>query len=436
MSQGAEKAKEPYRLDPAFERALITLACHRPRFYGRIGHAIDPDCLGIASAKLALEAVRQIVREQGKGPDNLLIVLQRLRRWFDDGRVKLEQIQEVDDMFADAEDAGLPSEDGANAEIAPILKRRIHGEAVRIGMDEYGKGTDFRKTMKLLSKAEKLGDTDTSTGVKLGSGSYEEIDRLRTLERLPTGITELDIALDGGLQRGGLGLYVGGSGDGKSMSLSAQGAQSVRTGLFVVAATLEVPVPIWLARVNSNLTGIPINTIIADSEVARPKLAKMPLGPFIVKYFPPTATTFPDIEEWVSECEDQEGRKVDVLLTDYGDKLGAPAKSKGDDSGYSHGRVVFERMRVYAEERNIWHWSASQAVRKKDKKKILDLEDVADSMHKVRVGGLVITLNVSDDQSEILFRIAKHTTGKAKINVGPFSTDYACGRIAPIQEYP
>lgn len=433
MAQGAEKTKEPYRLDPAFERAAVTLACSRPRFYGRIGHAIDPDCLGLPAGKLALEAARQIAREQGKGPDRLLIVLQRLRRWMDDGRVRLEQIQDVDDLFADAEDAGLPSDDTAVAELAPILKRRINGEAVRVAMDEYGKGGDFARTRKLLERADRLGDRDTSTGVKLGAGSYEEIDQLRTLERLPTGIPELDIALDGGLQRGGLGLYIGSSGDGKSMSLSSQAATSVRAGLFVVAATLEVPRPIWLARVKANLTGIPINNIIADSKVAEPRLVGMPLGPLIVQYFPPTATTFPDIEEWVAACEEQEGRKIDVLITDYGDKLGVP-KARPEEGGYTHGRVVFERMRVYAEERGIWHWSASQAVRRKDRKKILDLEDVADSMHKVRVGGLVITLNVSDDQAEILFRIAKHTTGKAKINVGPLPTDYVCGRIAPITE--
>ena len=94
-------------------------------------------------------------------------------------------------------------------------------------------------------------------------------------------------------------------------------------------------------------------------------------------------------------------------------------------------------LRVYAHERKIFCWTASQASRQKDRKRILDLNDVADSMHKIRVADLVITLNVRDEGSEfpqIIFKIAKHRTGKSRVEIGPMPTEYERGRICPILE--
>jgi hypothetical protein len=65
------------------------------------------------------------------------------------------------------------------------------------------------------------------------------------------------------------------------------------------------------------------------------------------------------------------------------------------------------------------------------------LNDVADSMHKIRVADLVITLNLQDEDAEdpsIVFNIAKHRTGKAKVKIGPMPTEYERGRLCPIVE--
>lgn len=435
-SDRAPKGSDPYWLDPGFERAVITMCCSKPRFWGRIGHALDPDALALEPSKLAYRACAQVARDNGKGPEGTLIVLQRLRRWMDDGKAKIEDINAVSDLFDAAEDAGLPSEETTVAELKPILSKRIKSEAVRVVMDEYAKDGDFARSTALMAKANRLGDTNTSVGTKLGAGSYAEIEKLKHLERLPLGIMELDQALDGGLRRGGLGVLVGASGDGKSMGLSHVGANSMKAGLFVLYATLEVIPADVLARVKANLTGVPINAILDNPEIVRAQLMGMALGPFIVQEFTPQATTMEDVEAWVASAEEQEGRKVDLLITDYGDKLIAPKSSGRDgENGYTQGRVVFERMRVYANEGHvggrIWHWTAAQGTRQKDKRKRLDLNDVADSMHKIRVADLVVTLNAQDDD-QMGFNVAKHRHGRSKMYVGPLPTDFVCGRIAPV----
>lgn len=437
MAEAVEQ--QPYRFDPVFEKAVVTLACSNARFYGRIGHALDPELFKFESSKLALRAAHTIFKESGRGPSASILVIQRLRSWMQDGKVKIEQVKLVAELFDDAEDTGLPDPDGVINELRPVLQQRIRDEAVQAGIESFGKKGDLSKVVSLEAKAQRVGVVDTSVGTILGPDSWQAVARMREIERLPTGVTELDSMLDGGLQRGGLGMWVGGPGDGKSMALTHTCGFNVAQGAFCVYATLELPTEEVLARIKACMTGIPINALKAgDTKAAEAVFAAMAsrMGRLIVQDFTPLATTFEDVEEWIDRCEQHAGRKVDAAFIDYGDKLGArkTGKSKEDESGYSHGRIVFERMRIWAFESKRFAWTASQGVRRKDRKKRLDVDDTADSMHKPRVADLVVTLNVQDGDGEPSIELfcAKHRTGKSRFKVGPYPCAYEVGQIVPI----
>jgi hypothetical protein len=429
------KKVEPYYLDPDFERAMTTVACSNPRFWGRIGEELDVDAIESPTCRLALQAAKLVAKENGVGPTNPMVVLQRLRLLMHEGRVKLSEITKVAEMFEDALDAGLPSEEEAVSGIVPILRQRIRADAMRSAIDDYGKKGDFEKTERLIQRARSIGDSISSVGIRLGSGSADAIEAMKHLEKVGMGLPDVDDALRGGLRRGSLGLFLGSPSDGKSMALSHAAAWSARCQMFAAYATLELPPADVLARIKANLLGVPIDLVLEDPHRFVPDLMKLPLGPVIVQAFTPQATTMEDIERWVESCEEQVGRRIDVLLTDYGDKLIAPKNAgKEGEHGYSAGRVVFERMRIYADEGHkggkIYHWSASQAVRRKDRKHILTLDDVADSMHKVRVADLVLTLNLDDDQ--MIINVAKNRYGARNAKIGPFPTDFVCGRMGPM----
>lgn len=429
---------KPYLFDPSFEKQLVAIACSKPRFYGRVGGQIDPELLKLEPSKLAMRAAKQIADDVGHGPSSTVLVIQRLRRWMADGKVTLEAIKKVAELFDDAEDAGLADEESMVKEIAPLLADRLRDQAVKESIASYGKKGDLSKVIELENKAARIGQVDTSIGTILGPDSFSEVVALKDLQRLPTGIMELDSVLDGGLQVGGLGVAVGGSGDGKSMYLSHVAGVSVWDGLFVGYATLELPRPIVLARIKANMTGVPINAMLAGDVRDAKKLLKRragKLGRLIVQDFTPYVTTVEDIKEWVDQCEQQSKRKLDLLIVDYGDKVGVK-KTKGDrdSSEYTSGRVVYEGLRIYANDRKTFCWTASQASRQKDRKRRLDLNDVADSMHKIRVADLVITLNLKEEGEEqtLTVYVAKHRTGKSRCEVGPLPTEYECGRVCPI----
>lgn len=434
------KREQPYNFDAVFESCVVTLACSNPRFYGRVGVSLDPELMRSESAKHAMRAAHAINKDVGHGPTASVLVIQRLRAWMADGKITLEAIKLVAEMFDAAEDAGLPDVESVVAEVAPLIQQRMRDEAVQEAIDAFGKKRDLSKAVAIELKAARVGTADTSVGTLMGPESWAEVSSLKDIERMPTGIIELDSGLDGGLQRGGLGVVLGAAGDGKSMMLSHTASVNLVAGAFVGYATLELPRPEILARMKANITGIPINLLKAgDTREAQQKFAALAhrMGPCVVQDFTPYATTADDIKEWVERSEEFIGRKMDLLIVDYGDKVGVRATKKdGTSSEYTSARIVFESMRIYSFERKMFTWTASQATRQKDKKKLLDLNDTADSLHKVRVADLVISLNIEEDEEggdkTVRIKVAKHRTGKSKFVVGPLPGAYEVGQVVAL----
>ncbi len=424
---------DPYELDEDFECALVTLACGNPDLFKAIGSFLEPEGFQFDESELAMRAAQMIAKETGNGPKSLTIVAQRLARWKLEGRVTQEQIDGVMDFFDDAEDLGLPTVDDVIEEIKPILQHRVRDEAVQQAIDALGKKGDMDNVTEMLNKADRIGTYVSGTGTSLDDSAFEEIEALQFLERLPTGIDELDAELEGGSERGSLFILVGEPGSGKSVGLVQIAANACLEGHNVAYATLELSRARTLARLTSNLTGVPVNAILnGHMDKAQEKLRGIDRGKLAVEYFTPQATTLDEIKAWVGRLEKQTGKHFDVIVIDYCDKLIAPTTSSKGPNPYLDMLMVFEGFRVWMESTNRWGWSASQARRGDKKRKRIGMDDASDSQHKVRVADGVITLNKRGEGTMIEFFIAKNRNGIAEVAVGPLPTDFACSRIAPI----
>lgn len=438
------KSEEPYGLEPGFERAVVWHACNSPRFWSSTGTHVDPDLLQLAPAKLAVQTARTIAQELGTGPASDLIVLQRLRRQLDEGKVSHAARQEVADLFEEAS-AAPPNEDAVIQELAPVLQRRKHNEVIKTAMDDYARRGDFARVASLITEAGRIGAVEQSLGRMLGEASSDLILGARAREKLPMGIIELDLLLGGGLPIGCEGLFIAGSGGGKSMALAHAAATGVRDQRFVGYATLELPDAVIHARLLANLFAVPIDGVLETPDGLRRALElwqqRAPkLGRCRVESFTPLATRVQDLVDWVHRCEDEAGRKMELVVVDYADKMSSPKGSaKKDDSDYNTGREVFEGLRLFAEREKKWLWTASQPKRgksgegrKKDKRR-LDLDDVADSMHKIRVADVVVTINPEDEEFTLLrWFVAKNRLSKARQSTEPLPHDWEIGRAGPV----
>lgn len=395
---------------------------------------IDSDCLDSPSAKAILQVCNLIAGAGGKGPASTTAVVQRMRTMVSAGKMAKDTMLQALSYMDDYEDNGSPlSVDDAVRELTPIIRSRMEKNAIDAALSQVANNRSLTSVRKQLEKAERLGMVDLTPGIKVGMDSFGALQEARNLNRLPSGVLELDSVIDGGLMRQGLGCVVAPTGGGKSMFLTQIAGESCYNGLNVAFASLELPEWMQVARVKANLTGVPINALQEGStEVAQHRLASIEtrMGACFIKEFPSGVTSPADLEEWVAHCEETIGGKINVLVVDYADRLGDPTAP----SEYNLGKVIFDSLSSLAKQRDMWVWTASQPRRIKDKKAIIDTEDIADSMHKARIADLVISANPQED-GQIKYYIAKNRVGRARVSVGPIPHDWTCARSAILSRW-
>jgi replicative DNA helicase len=427
---GSKSLARPYPFDEKFERALVGLICMRPDFYARFGEEIQPASLVSATHRLAVKAAQAIAEDLGRGPSDARSVMQQVRRWISEGRHTFEEAVAVNDLFDTILDEGLIDEEDAAHGLIPVLRKRMERFAVDDLIKEVGKAdSDMAPVIESLQRAASVGKVDRSLGISFGDSSFAAFDRLRKREKFPTGVFDLDMRMNGGTQRGNLAMVMGGSGAGKSMFLDSLTAYGLTHGMHVGYFTLELEEDLVFARTMANISGIPTNDIMARQEcedAAKAYIAALPvpLAPGHVRYGTPGATTVREIRAWVELCEKKVKRPMDLLVVDYADLIHVPKV----DRTYDAMKLVYEQLRAIATDKKMWVWTASQS-KGREVRPILDLEDVADSMHKVRIADVVITLNPREN-NEIIYHVAKCRGDESRYCVGPVPYDFAHGRMS------
>jgi archaellum biogenesis ATPase FlaH len=339
----------------------------------------------------------------------------------------------VDEMFNAAVDTGLPEEEEAVQQLVQILRRRIHQEIVGDVSKTFARRGDFTPIARRIEAAEDLGSTDTTLGTVLGTASFSEIEELRNLVRLGFGIPEVDSEIGGGVPKGTLTTLIGEEKGGKSMSLVQVSAEALLKEHNVYFATLELPRVFQLIRLKANLTGVPIDSIINGSlPVAKERVRQLIEGEdgrLEVKEFSAGTTTPRDIFRWVKASEAHSGNRCSVLVIDYADLLSAGKDLKS----YEAGKKVYIELRAFARAHDCWVFTASQAQRKTKDRKRIKLEHVADSMHKVRIADLIISLNKADDDTDsLVWHIAGGRYCPTGAETPPLPHDFECGRVGPV----
>lgn len=431
-----------YGLTTEFERQIAVLAAQRPGFLGALGH-FDTDRIDHPASKLVLRACFAIQHDHGKGPTNPVTVQQRIRRWHEEGVVSAVELEMVSDFLMDEAGASY-NESEVMTELTPVLRRAIQSEAVTASMDAYRTRSDFEKVKKKIAEAERVGIVDMSVGSMLGMHSFDEIEALGAMERLPTGVPELDILIEGGVPRGCMIVWVASTSGGKSQQLVHSTCTALRARKVACVATLELPPPKWQARVLANITGVPSNVILSGEGRQRAMdiyAQRAPdLGQFIIKAFPPQATKVQDIVDWLDNTEQKLGQKVEFVAVDYGDKLASHNSAEnGSNSTYHAMNSVYEGLRLHVAEgpgRYLHTASQSKARVSNERTKRIEVEDVSDSHNKSRVTDMMVSLVIQKDcdPKQVTYFVAKHRYGQDGVSTSPIPVDLECSRMSPMED--
>ena len=122
--------------------------------------------------------------------------------------------------------------------------------------------------------------------------------------QISTGWKAIDDKLFGGMNRGELNIFAGGSGAGKSLFLANLGLNWALQGLNVIYLSLELSEELVSMRMDAMLTGMPTKDVfknIDDVEMKVRMIGKKS-GQFQVKYMP-SGKTVNDIRSYMKEYE-------------------------------------------------------------------------------------------------------------------------------------
>lgn len=249
----------------------------------------------------------------------------------------------------------------------------------------------------------------------LGSQYFSDplgrIHRLRDTSNLvSTGWPSLDYKLDGGLSKGGLHIFCGGSGSGKSLWMQNLALNQVEAGLNVVYFSLELSQDLTDFRIDHMVSGMSRAEIFSQSHKAAAVISAKGktagTGDLTTKKFSEAGTTCNDLRAYLKEYRIQRGYDPDIICVDYLDLL-YPNNAKIDAGNlFVKDKFVSEELRSIAGDLDIPMVTASQLNRQSVDASEFDQSHIAGGISKI---------NTADNVFAILFSTAMREKGEYEL---------------------
>ena len=246
------------------------------------------------------------------------------------------------------------------SEFEGFTKRQELERAILKAADLLEKGT-YDPVEKLIKDAVQISLTKD-----MGTDYFEDPRaRLMALKdnngQITTGWPAMDKKLFGGMNKGELNIFAGGSGSGKSLFMQNLAVNWITNGLNGVYLTLELSEGLSAMRIDSMLTNVSTKEVFKDLDTVEMKvrMAGKKAGKLQIKYMP-AQSNVNDVRAYLKELQIKNGWTIDFLLIDYLDLL-MPVSAKVSPSDlFVKDKYVSEELRNLAKELNCVFVTASQ----------------------------------------------------------------------------
>ena len=299
---------------------------------------------------------------------------------------KVDNIEQHVDWFIDEFETFCRHKaiERAIIESADLLETGKYGEvetriksAVQIGLAR-SLGTDYFEDPR--ARLEKLKDNNgqISTGWKI-----------------------LDDKLYGGINRGEITIFAGGSGAGKSLFMQNMSLNWAQQGMNVVYFTLELSEELSSMRMDAMLTDRSTKRIFKELDEVEltVKTKGKQSGMLRVKYLP-SGSTVNDLRSYIKELQIQTGKRVDCMCIDYLDLLMPATKRVPAGDLFIKDKYVTEEIRNFAMETENVVVTASQLNRSAVEEIEFDHSHIAGGISKIQTADNVIGIFTSQAMRE------------------------------------
>lgn len=216
-----------------------------------------------------------------------------------------------------------------------------------------------------------------------------------------TGWKAIDHKLYGGLNRGELTIFAGGSGAGKSLFLQNFAVNWVLAGLNVVYISLELSEQLISLRLDAMVSGVGTKEVMRniDDVDLKVRMKAKGSGKLRVKQMP-NGVTVNDIRVFLREYEILIGEKVDCLLVDYLDLMSPISNKISPSDMFIKDKYVSEELRNLSVERNLLFVTASQLNRGAVEEVEFDHSHIAGGLSKIQTADNVVGIFTSNSMRE------------------------------------
>ena len=216
-----------------------------------------------------------------------------------------------------------------------------------------------------------------------------------------TGWKGIDQKLYGGLNRGEMTIFAGGSGAGKSLFLQNFAVNWVQAGFNVVYISLELSEQLISMRLDAMVSGFGTKEIMKniDDVDLKVRMKSKGAGRLRVKQMP-NGVNANDIRTFLREYEIQCGEKVDCLLVDYLDLMMPISQRVSGGDLFIKDKYVSEELRNLAVERDLLFVTASQLNRGAVEEIEFDHHHIAGGISKVQTADNVVGIFTSNAMRE------------------------------------
>lgn len=270
------------------------------------------------------------------------------------------------------------------------LENAILKSADLLEQGEYGPVEDLVKRAVQISLQKDL-------GTNYWGNPRQRLEAIKDKNgQMSTGWPTLDDKLYGGVNRGELNIFAGGSGSGKSLFLANLGVNWALAGMNVLYLTFELSENLVSMRIDSMVSGIPSRDIFKniDDVELKVKMIGKKSGAFQVKYMP-TGKNANDLRSYIREYEIKSGKKLDVVLVDYLDLMSPIASKISSENLFVKDKYVSEELRNLAMELNIVMVTASQLNRGSVEEVEFDHSHISGGISKINTADNVIGIFTS-----------------------------------------
>tara|TARA_R110000796_G_scaffold24815_8_gene70494 strand:- start:85 stop:1077 length:993 start_codon:yes stop_codon:yes gene_type:complete len=214
--------------------------------------------------------------------------------------------------------------------------------------------------------------------------------------QVSTGWPTLDKRLFGGMNRGELNIFAGGSGSGKSLFMQNIAINWVTQGLNGVFLTLELSEGLCSMRMDSMVANCSTKAVFKDIDTVemKVKMAGKKSGALRVKYMS-AQSNVNQIRSYLKELHVQTGMNIDFIMVDYLDLVMPVSAKVSPNDLFVKDKYVSEELRNLAREQNILMITASQLNRGAVEEIEFDHSHIAGGLSKINTADNVFGIFTS-----------------------------------------